>query len=132
MKIVREDIHGALATAVTVIVDAVGVGRVTLVPSNVEGVLVSLHDIELGAPVATDPIGITVPEVVASVIDSWHDDSVESRNAPATHLRKIDVEVHDATKQVDREELVTIQCVALGQVQSVVVVESEVSSAGCG
>ena len=87
MKIVFENVKGARAIAVTVVVHALSIRSVTGVTTRPVSELVGFHDVELGAPVATHLAGVTVAKVVACVIDSWHDDSVKSRNAPAANLR---------------------------------------------
>lgn len=108
-KVVSEYVHSALTTSVAVSVDSVGVGRVALVPRHVEGILISLHDVELGAPVTANLVCITVAKVIVLVIDCWHHNSVDGRNTATAHLRKVNVVVHDTSEQVHGEELVSIE-----------------------
>jgi len=64
------DIDGALAASIAVIVLAID-GRVALVASRVEGPLVRLLNVELGAPMTTNLVSIAVPKIVV-VVDGRH------------------------------------------------------------
>jgi len=61
---VCDNIHCALATPITIMINTRSVRLITLVSGNVEGILVGFHDIELRAPRATNLICITISELL--------------------------------------------------------------------
>jgi len=64
------DIESALAVSIAVIVLAID-SRVALVACRMEGVLVCLLNVELGAPMTTNLVSIAVPKIVV-VVDGRH------------------------------------------------------------
>jgi len=64
------------------------------------GVFIGLHDVELGAPVASDLICVTILERITCVVDCRHIDSVEGRDTAATYLAQVDVVGEEAAEQV--------------------------------
>lgn len=71
---VCDNIHGALATPITIMIFTRSVRWITLVSGNVEGILVGFHDIELRTPRAANLICITISEllVIRILILRWH------------------------------------------------------------
>ena len=103
------DILLASAALVAVVVVAFVAWIIAFVRSSGPGELVSLHDIHLGAPVAVDLIGVAVtiavgihPDVTVLVL-AWHPNSVESSNAAALVVAKIDVPLDGSAKEVWHE-----------------------------
>jgi hypothetical protein len=70
------DIQGALTTSITVIVNSI-CWFVTLVACGMESVFIRFHNVEFGAPVTSDLIGIAIFERVIVIVDTWHEDSVK-------------------------------------------------------
>ena len=105
------DVLSALATLIAVVVVTLVVGRVTLVRGGGPGPLVGLHEVELGAPVAVNLVGVTVTPAVgvhpegAIVVLAWHADEVEGGDAATLVVAEIDVPLDGATEEVGGEVL---------------------------
>jgi len=96
----------AYASSITGAVEALVAGGVTLVGRSSPRVLVGLHDIKLGAPVACDHVGITVavfirvhPDV-ATCVFARHLDEIPGSYAAALVVAEVDVPLNRAAKEV--------------------------------
>ena len=105
------DVLGAGATLIAGPVVTLVAWRVALVGSGGPGEFVSLHNIELGAPVAINLVGIAVaisvsvhPDV-ALVILAWHRDHVEGSDAAALVVAEVDVPLDRTSEKVWLEVL---------------------------
>lgn len=112
------------STVAEVVVALVG-GSVAGVRGGLVGVLVGLHDVELGAVVAVDlvSVAVVVPvsvPVVATGVLAGRGNEVESRDAAAYALAQVNVVLHGAAKQVGGVELFGVKSGRLGQVASFV------------
>ena len=118
------DVLCAGAALVAIVVVAMVVGGVALVGSGGPGPLVSLHDVELGAPVAINLVGIAVavsvgvhPEVAVLVL-AGHPDEVPGSDAAALVVAQIDVPLDGAAEEVGHEVL-RVRLVEFGSLANV-------------
>jgi hypothetical protein len=114
------DIKCALAASVAVVVHSIGWG-VTLVAGRVEHVLVCLLNVELGAPVAADLVGVAVLERVCAVIKCWHQNGVEGGDAATADLAQVNCVLEDAAEEVWLVVAGSVECGRLRQVHPIVV-----------
>jgi len=99
-RLVEQDIYVALPTSITVAIFPVRVGRIAFVTYCTEGVLVSLHDVELGAPVASNLVGIAILERIAVVVDSRHENRVECCETSTADFAQINIELDATTEKI--------------------------------
>ena len=105
------DVLRALAALVAALVETLVAGGITLVRGRGPGPLVGLHEIELGAPVAINLVGVTVapavsihPEITITIL-AWHGDQVESSDAATLVVGQINVPLNRAAKKIGLEVL---------------------------
>jgi hypothetical protein len=98
------DVLIAVAVAVTAVIEAFAVGGIASVRSSREGVLIGLHEVELGAEVASDLVGVAVAPAVGShpqvaiLVNTGHGDEVEGGDAAALVFAQIHVPLDGATE----------------------------------
>lgn len=119
---VLQDIHVALATSITVPVNAVGIRRITAMPCGSESPLVGLHDVKLGAPVAPNLIGVAVFERVMLIIDGGHEHIVKRSDAATPSLAQIYIILDAASKQISPEVTSRVDSIDRREVHSIVIV----------
>jgi len=105
------DVLSISAALVAVVVVALIVWCVALVGSRGPAVLVGFHEVELGAPVAVDLIGVAVaisvgvhPEGTVVML-ARHADEVPGGDAAALVVAEIDIPLHSASQEVGLEVL---------------------------
>lgn len=100
------DVLIAVAITITFVVEALVIRCVARMGCSGERVLVSLHEVELRAEVTRDLVGIAVAPAIsghpqiASLVTTGHRDQIESSNAAALVLRKVNVPFNRATEQI--------------------------------
>jgi len=105
------DVLCAMSTLITMIVMALVVGIVAGMRGRSPRVLVSLHDIHLGAPVAVNHISITVAKSVgihpqsSILVLAWHRDSIERSDAATLVIAQVQIILKDSVSQVGSEVL---------------------------
>ena len=115
-----EDVSGAVATSVAVSVDSI-LGCIALVSGRVERVSIGLLNIELGAPVTANLVGVAVLEGIAVVVERRHEDGVEGRDAATADQAQVDIVLHGAAQKIWFVVRRSVQSWRCGQVHSVVV-----------
>ena len=127
------EIGDSVATPVAAVV--VGSTAWASVRGSPPGVLVSLHDIHLWAPLSGDVVGIAVVVAISVVwlaisSDSWECHGVEGSDTAASHLAEIDVVLDGSIKEFGLEEAIWVQGWGLREGGSSVVGAVHASSAG--
>ena len=120
-----EDVDGTGASIITLTKDALLVSRLTHMVRAPEPILVSLHDVELGAGRCGTTPRPTVLEWVFNVVYSGHHNCIEGGEAPAAHLAHVDIVLEVASEQVRGEILRRIYRGAPRQVHLMVKVEGD-------
>lgn len=96
--------------------------------SGSPGVLVSLHNIHLGAPVAVNHIAITVAKAVGIhpqstiLILAWHRDSIEGSDAATLVIAQVQIILNHGVLEVGSEVLriAVIECWCLNDVATAI------------
>lgn len=93
----------ALATSVTVAVYAICIWCIATVTCGTESPLVGLHGVELGTPVASNLVCITVFEWVALVVDRRHEHVVKCRDTATSSFAQINIILNATSKKICTE-----------------------------
>ena len=129
---IPEYVDTASATSIAARKDTRRARSVTCMSNSSVCKSISFHDIELGAPVATNLVCIAVFERVTNIVYSRHEHCVKSSDAATTCLTQINIILDLATKQVCSKVLRSVKILSSREVHSIVELEANLISGSRG